>query len=556
MELMTYLRLFRKWFWLLFLGAFLAGGAAFLRANRQPDLYQSSVTIQVGTANFEPNPSYTGIVTAEQLAQNYIVLARSYDVAQAAVEAGNFPISPGGLRGLLSAGVIPNTSMIVLTVTYTDPVLAADMANGVAQQLIAKSPSNLTSEQEDQIALQKAEIARLEQELAQARIDLSNLDSQIAATTDTTERQTLRDQRQTLIENINQSSANIAMFSSNINSLQQRTNALTIIEQARIGSGPIRSSLFTQTILGAVVGGALAAGLALLIEYLDDTVRSPSEATQLLGVPTLAAITRFGKPRDNYTQRLITYRDPGSPISEEYRTLRTNLLFSSNGTSGKGVYIITSPGPSEGKTVTTANLAVTMAMAGWRVLLIDADLRRPRIHDIFNLDNNVGLSTLLSINPGDITSGGDDRFHSLRNLDECIQDTEIPGLRVITSGHIPLNPTEVLGSASMQRWFQEFRTRDDVDIVLFDTPPALVVADSAVLASAVEVPVVLVLEAKGTRRGAATNVKEQFDQLNVKVAGLVLNSVNPRDRGEYGYGYGYYYYYYYSDSNARSGASS
>ncbi len=554
MELVTYLRLFRKWFWLLFLGAFLAGGAAFLRANRQPDLYQSSVTIQVGTAIIEPNPSYTGIVTAEQLAKNYIVLARSYDIAEATVEAGNFPVTPGGLRGMISASVIPETSLIVLTVTYTDPVLAADMANGVAQQLIAKSPSNLTSEQEDQIALQKDEIARLEQELAQARIELSNLDSQIAATTDATERQNLRDQRQALIEQINQSSANIAMFSSNINSLQQRTNALTIIEQARIG-GPIGSNLFTQTILGAMVGGALAAGLALLIEYLDDTVRSPSEATQLLGVPTLAAITRFGKPRDAYAQRLITYRDPGSPISEEYRTLRTNLLFSSNGSSGKGVFIITSPGPSEGKTVTTANLAVTMAMAGWRVLLVDADLRRPRIQDIFNLENNVGLSTLLSINPGDIASGGDDRFHSLRNLDECIQDTEIPGLRVITSGHIPLNPTEVLGSASMQRWFQEFRARDDVDIVLFDTPPALVVADSAVLASAIDVPVVLVLEAKGTRRGAATNVKEQFDQLNVKVAGVVFNSVNPRDRGEYGYGYGYYYYYYYSDSNTKSGAS-
>ena len=127
--------------------------------------------------------------------------------------------------------------------------------------MIAKSPSNLTSEQEEQIALQKAEIARLEQELAQARIELSNLDSQIAATTDVTERQNLRDQRQALIEQINQSSANFAMFSSNINSLQQRTNALTIIEQARIG-GPIGSNLFTQTILGAMVGGALAAGLA------------------------------------------------------------------------------------------------------------------------------------------------------------------------------------------------------------------------------------------------------------------------------------------------------
>ena len=172
MELVTYLRLFRKWFWLLFLGAFLAGGASFLRANRQPKLYQSSVTIQVGTAIVEPNPSYTGIVTAEQLAKNYVVLARSYDIADAAVQAGNFPISPGGLRGSISASVISDTSLIVLTVTYTDPVLAADMANGVAQQLIAKSPSNLTSDQENQIALQQAEIDRLEAALRAMQITL------------------------------------------------------------------------------------------------------------------------------------------------------------------------------------------------------------------------------------------------------------------------------------------------------------------------------------------------------------------------------------------------
>jgi capsular exopolysaccharide synthesis family protein len=297
-----------------------------------------------------------------------------------------------------------------------------------------------------------------------------------------------------------------------------------------------------------MVGFALAAGLALLIEYLDDTITSPSEATQLLSLPTLAAITRFGKSRDTYSQRLITYRDPGSHISEEYRTLRTNLLFSTNGSSGKSVFMVTSPGPSEGKTVTTANLAVTMAMAGWRVLLIDADLRRPKLHEIFNLDNNVGLSTLLSIGPSDL---GDERRSFLRSMDDCIQDTEIPGLQVITSGHIPLNPTEVLGSASMQRWFQEFRGKEDIDIILFDTPPTLVVADSAVLASAIGVPVILVIEAKGTRRGAAQTAKEQFEQLDVKLAGVVLNAVNPRDRAGYGYGYGYYYYYY-SETGAKS----
>jgi capsular exopolysaccharide synthesis family protein len=556
MELVAYFRLFRKWFWLLLIGAFLAGGAAFLRASRQPDLYQASVTVSVGSAIQTPNPQYNELLTGAELAQTYAVLAKSYDVLEAAVKAGNFPITPGELDNILSTHVINQTSLLVLTVTYTDPGLTADMVNEVAQQLILNSPTNLSPEQQQQIDLANGEIEKLNQELAQARLQLSALDSQIGTTTDQTDLNQLQERRNTIVSQINQASQNIAIFSSTISSLQQRTNVLTIVERARIPSSPLGTNVFSQTILGTIVGFALAAGLVLLIEDLDDTVATPSEATQLLGVPALGAITRFGKSRDSYPQRLITYRDPGSHISEEYRTLRTNLLFSTNGNSGKGAYIITSPGPSEGKSITAANLAVTMAMAGWRVLLVDADLRRPKIHEIFNLENNLGLSTLLSFNPGDTAADGnsDDERLYVRSLRECVQETEIPGLQVIPSGHIPLNPTEVLGSASMQRWFQEFRAQDDIDIVLFDTPPSLVVADTAVLASAVDVPVIVVLESKKTRRGAAVTVKEQFAQLDVKITGAVLNAVSPRDRAGYGYGYNYYYYYYYSDSDVKPGS--
>jgi capsular exopolysaccharide synthesis family protein len=425
------------------------------------------------------------------------------------------------------------------------------MANELARQLILNNPSNLPEDQQAMVDLQQLEVERLEQELLSARLDVSNIDSQLALITDEAEIERLTEQRDGLMARINQTSANIASYTATLAAIQQRSTAMKIIEQARPQYIPVGRDRFSQTVLGAMIGMALAGGVALLIEYLDDTVRSPKEATQLLGVPTLAAITRFGKARDDYRQRLVTYRNPGSPMAEEYRTLRTNLLFSANGNTDKGVFILTSPGPAEGKTITAANLSVTMAMAGWRVLLIDADLRRPRMHDIFDLNNNVGLSTLLSVNPGELMDGD---AHILRGLDECIQATDIPGLSVLTSGHIPLNPTEVLGSASMQRWFQEFRARDDIDIILFDTPPALVVADSAVLASAVDVPVVMVLEAKGTRRSAALNAKEQFDQLDVPVTGVVLNAVNPRDRSEFGYGYNYYYYYY-SDSGSKSSVS-
>lgn len=542
MELIAYIRLFRKWFWLLFLGAFLAAGAAYLLRSNQPDVYTASVTVSVGGIMDSPNPDLNDLYTGVQLVENYAVLAKTYGVLEAAVEAGNFPVSPGALGGMLSTRIIENTSLLVLQIQYTDPVLAADMANEVARQLIINSPTNLTPEQQSQIDLATAEIDRLREELQSLRLQLNAIDSQLATTLDPAAVEELREQRTVIADQVIQTSSNIAQFSSNITSLQRRTNSLDIVEEARVPTAPIGSSVFSQVILAAIVGGALAAGVALLIEYLDDTLHSPEEATLALALPTLAAITRFGKARDPYPQRLITFRDPGSPISEEYRTLRTNLLFSSNGSVTKGVYIISSPGPSEGKSVTTANLAVTMAVAGWRVLLIDADLRRPKLHDVFELDNSVGLSTLLAVDPGE-SFEGTGRASVQQTLNECIRLTEIPNLNVITSGYIPLNPTEVLGSVAMQRWFQELQASGQFDIVLFDTPPVLVVADSLVLASTLDVPLVLVIEAGQTRRGAALRAKEQLTQLGITVSGLVLNAVNPRDKGGYGYGYDYYYYY-------------
>jgi capsular exopolysaccharide synthesis family protein len=251
---------------------------------------------------------------------------------------------------------------------------------------------------------------------------------------------------------------------------------------------------------------------------------------------------------------LITHLHPNSPISEGYRTLRTNLLYSSeNGT--RQSYVITSPGPEEGKSVTVANLAVVMAAAGLRVLLVDADLRRPKIQEIFDLNNELGLTTLLFADPAKVaeeTPGRGDAMLAAK-LRQCIQTTSVPRLRVITSGFTPSNPAEILGSALMKRWFDLFQSSADIDVILFDTPPALVVADSAILAATINAPVLLVLQAGRTRRAAAVRAKEQFATLGAKLIGISLNQINPAEQG-YGYGYGYggssYYYYYSSSSGA------
>lgn len=345
------------------------------------------------------------------------------------------------------------------------------------------------------------------------------------------------------MDQINQASANLAQFSNTVANLQERTNSLDIVEQARIPTEPSGPGLLNTVLLGAIVGMALAGGIVVLVESLDDTISTPEEATQLLALPVLGVILKFGKSGDDYTRRLITFEDPGSPVSEGYRALRTNLLFASD-SQGKKAYIITSPGPAEGKSVTAANLAVAMAAAGVRVLLVDADLRRPKLHQIFGLPNKVGLTTLLSADPGRNMPQAENGVNLSNGCRECLQETSIPGLRVITSGFLPSNPTEALGSALMRRWFEIFISSSNVDVVLFDTPPSLVVADSSVLAAATGASVVFVLEAGRTRRRAALRAKEQFDQLHLDIKGTILNLVDPREMGQ-GYGYGEYYYYYY-----------
>jgi len=546
-ELIQYIRLFRKWAWLIIIAALLGGGVGYLVTSRRPPVYQTNSMVSIGGFISSPNPTTTDIRIGEDLAQTYVALAETQDFLETTIAANGFSISTDELNDALNVRVRSNTSLLVVEITHTDPILAADLADAVAEQLILQSPTNLTAEQQSQIDLANAEIDRLSAQLEDTRTDLDEvstiLDLALESPTVTNEEiNRLMTQRNILLEQINMASATIAQFNDTIADLQQRTNTLSIIEHARIPSNPSGASPLSTGLLAAMVGAALAFGIALLVEYLDDSIRTPQEATQILTLPVLGAIAKFGRARDSYKKRLITVTEPSASVSEGYRVLRTNLLYSAS--EKVKTYVITSPGPEEGKTVTTANLAVTLAAAGMRVLLIDADLRRPRIHEVFGLKNEVGLSTLLYANPAE--GSGQNGF--TKNLAACLQETEVPRLRVITSGFTPANPTEILGSALMKRWAGIFQTASNVDVVLFDTPPCLVVADSSALAASLKAPVMLVLEAGKTRRNAALKARDQFRSLNIDIQGVVLNNVR-RGRGGEDYYYGGYYYY--GDSKPR-----
>jgi len=224
------------------------------------------------------------------------------------------------------------------------------------------------------------------------------------------------------------------------------------------------------------------------------------------------------KMGDDRNEKLITHHDPKNFVSEAFRTLRTNIQFASVDRILKSI-MVTSSGPSEGKSTTISNLAIVMAQADKRVLLIDADLRKPTVHHSFRLPNWMGLTSLLVEN---------------RSITEVIQTTEVPKLSVLTSGPIPPNPAELLGSNRMRELIRELT--DKYDLVLIDAPPVLAVTDSQILSGIID-GVLLVVNAGKTNRDIIVKAKQQLEQVNARIIGTVLNNKSMQ-------GQGYYYYYY------------
>lgn len=210
---------------------------------------------------------------------------------------------------------------------------------------------------------------------------------------------------------------------------------------------------------------------------------------------------------DHQLDHLITVADPRSPVSEAYRTLRTNLDFSSLDKPIKTM-LVTSAGPEEGKSTVLANLAVTTAQTGRKVILVDCDLRRPTLHNLFNLKNDVGLTTMVV---NDVTMES-----------PPLQDTGVEGLQLVPSGPLPPNPSELLGSRRMEEIIAALLKR--ADVVFFDAPPVIAVTDAAVLATKVD-GVLLVINAGGTKRDYAKVAKTRLEKVNANLLGAVLNNV-------------------------------
>ncbi|MHB9097549.1 MAG: GumC family protein, partial [Syntrophales bacterium] len=240
-----------------------------------------------------------------------------------------------------------------------------------------------------------------------------------------------------------------------------RTGNIRVVDAAEIPKSPVKPNTSQNLFIGLIVGLALGIGLAFFLEYLDNTIKLPDDIKERLKIPYLGPvpfITSSEKgngnaPGQKLDGSLITITSPKSTASESYRGIRTSILFSAADKAPRTI-LVTSAAPSEGKSITSANLAVAMAQAGNRVLIVDCDMRRPKLHRIFNLQRERGLSNIIA---------------GSCSIDEAIIHSPIPGLDIIVSGPVPPNPSEMLGSQQMIRFMEA--VRGGYDRIIVDSPP-------------------------------------------------------------------------------------
>lgn len=534
MDISVYFRVLRRWIWLIVLAALIGGTVSYASTRTQPARYQASAIVQVGGYINLANPNADMISNSAALAQTYIALLRTRPVLEGVAQKLKANLSPDVLSGLFQVHLMSGTSLLEVIVTYGDPVVTADVANALVAQLIASSPTNLSKDQQEQLTILQGEIRQANTQLQSSRQELQTVESNLKNVVGQ-DLAILTERRTELLGTINATQNNLALMTSTTTTLQQSNNinSLRVVESANVPTSPIAESFTSGTLLATFVSALLACVTAFLIEYLNDTLRLPSEVMPLLNVPLLGAIAPFGTKR-SYKNKLITWLQPRSTIAEAYRALRVNILFRETqheeSVEHTRFLAVTSSNPSEGKSITTANLAVTFAITGMRVLLIDADLRRPSQHHLFELPNLVGLSSLARTGSKTATPWA-----------EVIQKTDIPNLSLVSSGPIPDNPAELLNAPEVRDAIRGLEQSGEYDMVLIDTPPTLAVADSSIIAKMAKAQLIVVIESGRTRRGAALRTVQQLSSLSLPVLGVVINRLKRRDQDA---GYGYYYYYY------------
>jgi len=306
-------------------------------------------------------------------------------------------------------------------------------------------------------------------------------------------------------------------------------NNISVIDRAEVPKKPIKPDLKYNMFVAVLLGGVLAIGSGFFIDYMDTTIKSPDDIKQILGAHFIGAVTNVEGVNDADKDKVV-HMHPKSPVSELYRTIRTEVCRLMSLKENAKTLLITSAEPQAGKTMTISNLAIALSQLGKNVVIVDADLRKPQLNRVFKLSRDWGLTDYL-------LDGTD--------VDSIIKNTGIENLKVITSGRIPRNPAEIIALPKMDKFISELKSR--FDYVLFDSPPIISVTDGIILLSKLDALAYVVRSGKAPVP-VVLRAKEQLERAKGKFLGVILNDLKTY-HGDYYY---YKYYHYYGEDGRRS----
>ncbi|MBF0522041.1 MAG: polysaccharide biosynthesis tyrosine autokinase [Candidatus Omnitrophica bacterium] len=337
----------------------------------------------------------------------------------------------------------------------------------------------------------------------------------------------LKNEIEAINEKINNERARLSQADSPMQSVVSANNKditnVKILDQGQVPLKPVRPRKTLNLLLGLIFGFFTGGALVFLFESLDQTVKSSVEIEQKLKIfcPVAIPVFQYEERHPDITTAYFAERSGNVLAAEAFRSLRTGIIFS-NPDLPKKTFVVTSSSPSEGKTTVAVNLAAVFVQGDERTILVDADLRNPRLHEVFQVERAHGVTDFLALGKGDLQS--------------FIRKTSIPGLDLLTCGEIPPNPSELLGSKKMEEFIAKLASM--YDRVIFDAPPILAATDAVVLSAKVD-STILVVKAGFTQCQAALRSIHSLKAVNARLLGAVLNMVNPNDRSS-----AYYCYYY------------
>ena len=522
MEVKKYILLLRRRIWLILLSAILVGAVTFVVNSNRTKLYRSTAEFLIDVAAGSGSQrEYAGQLIAKGLVQDYLQIIPTKPIASEVLRrlSPQYPEmeywSPNRLLGMMNLHSPFETQIINISVQDNNPERAADIANMVGVVFSEVNASRSASRFSVPIEKLDNQLAQLDARIGVIEIEISQF-GEAKTPAEKSEYSSLERSLSELQMNYN------TVFQTRLDlDIEQARSLNNFIgtEPATPNENPIGPRVRSNTMMATMVAVFITLGIVLLLDYLDDTIKDRNgvfESTQLSSLATISYINGT-----NPADRLIVHNSPRNPISEAYRMLRTNLSFASIN-SDMNCVLVSSSSPSEGKSTTSANLAAVLAQTGRRVVLVDADLRRPSQHKIFELSNSFGLTTAL--------------MNKAEPVAQYLQETRVPGLSLLASGSIPPNPAELLYSTRMQDVLYELR--QVADFVLIDTPPVLTVADASILAPNVN-GCVLVAEVGRTQVEMLVQATERMRSAGANMFGVVLNRYNAHS-AEYYYSKKYY----------------